>query len=93
MGLQCYTTTEPKSTRPHLPSSRVFEGDIYKALVWQAGWGWLFYLPDLSCVTNMRQGVLKRVTVRADVATTTPVQGLGEAFPLQCLLGCGEGLM
>lgn len=39
---------------PPLTPSRVFEEDIYKPLVWQRGEGWLFYLPDLSCVTRAR---------------------------------------
>lgn len=62
MGLQCCTTTEPITTLPPLAPSRVFEEDIYKPLVWQRGEGWLFYLPDLSCVTVHEASCADRVT-------------------------------
>lgn len=89
VGLQCYTTTEPIAIPPPLTPSRAFEEDIYKPLVWQRGEAWLFYLPDLSCVTVHEACCADRVTERgADGDAAALVQGR-TLLPV----GHGEGLM
>lgn len=76
MGLQCYTTTEPITTMLPLTPSQLFEEDIYKPLVWQQGEAWLFYLPDLSCVTMHKASCAdKSDRVRAERASAEQVQG------------------
>lgn len=52
MGLHDYNRSENITSMLPSTPALVFEGDIYKSLVWQLGESWLFYLPDLSCVTK-----------------------------------------